>query len=113
MSLTDLCRIVLAAELSTRSQFRNMGSGNPQLMEIANEWMHRRDNHQVRASVDDAQVIAHRVFYDIKPIMMAMLRPLCDSSYSDKHLELIIERYFYDDSPRYTPLYERRSLRGE
>lgn len=112
MSLTDLTRIVLAAELSTRPQFRNMGSGNPQIMEIANEWLHHRKNHQMRASVDDAQVIAHRVFYDMIPIMLALIRPLCDSSIKDEHLKAMIERVFYDDSPRYNPIYERRNPRG-
>lgn len=112
MSLTDLCRIVLAAELSTRSQFRNMGSDNPQLMEIANEWLHRREGFQMQASVDDAMVIAHRVMYDIRPIMLALIRPLCDSSIKDEHLNAMIDRVFYDDSPRYTPRFERRNPRG-
>jgi hypothetical protein len=112
MSLTDLTRIVLAAELSTRSQFRNMGSDNPQLMEIANSWMYQREGHMMRASVDDAQVIAHRVFYDVQDIMMQLIRPLCDSSIKDEHLKLMIARVFYDDSPRYTPVWERKSPRG-
>lgn len=99
---SDLIRIIIAAELSTRPQFRGMGAGNPQLQEIANEWMHRREGHMMRATVEDGAAIADEVWRQLRPHLIEMIRPLCDSTIKDTHLSAMVDRVFVDNVTRVT-----------
>lgn len=100
MLKSDMTRVVLAAELSTRPQMRGYPANSEAMLHLANEWMYKREGFQMRASVDDARVIANAVFYAIRPEIHKLLRPLCDASITDQHIELMIDRVFHDDDPR-------------
>lgn len=107
MTLTELTVIVLAAELSTRPQFRGTHPMDQRLQELAHEWIYRRENMAMRASVDDAGIIAYAVFYSIKPLMARLVRIMNKESMSDEHVNAIIKHVFDDDTPQYRPRKKR------
>lgn len=94
---SDLLRIILAAEMSTRSQFRGMGSDHRHLLELANEWMHRKEGFQMRQTVDDCHTITRAVMRELRPVLREMLREFIHSSVTDAHIDQIINQRFPDD----------------
>lgn len=97
MRKSDLLRIILAAELSTRPQFRGYDGGHRHMQDIAHEWIHRREGHMMRASVEDAAVITNAVWYEIKPPIKSLLRPILHTSIKDEHMVAMMDRVFIDD----------------
>ena len=103
--IINLTRIILAADLSTRREFESLSRDDPRLLEIANEWMYRKDSGRMRAAVDDASAIAWAVWRDyMKPHVVNML--VKDWGAGVEDATRVVEKYFKDDSPQYNP--ERR-----
>lgn len=108
ITLSELDRIVLAAELSTRPQFRGARSDDERLQQIAHEWFCRREGMAMRASVDDARVISRRVFYVVREPMRRLVRMMNKESMSDQHCDAVVDHVWLDDSPQYDPRPRRR-----
>lgn len=103
--LTNLTRVLIVAELSTR---REIGTGynDPRLLEIADRAM--CDPHgcgRLKSLADDSSQMAPAVWHLwIKPHVIKMLVEKWGASEEDA--KKTVESYFVDDSPTYHP--ERR-----
>ena len=109
--ITDLARVCLAAELSTRHEFRGYAASDPQLLRIAAFWMTTHDTMTQRAAVDDAYRMAWSIYRHIQPKLL----DLCDVTaqhaleepnhfLSTEVREKLIGKVFPDDSPKKGPL---------
>lgn len=98
--LSDLSRIILAAELTTRPNFRGESRHSDAIQQIAYQALvdPSAPNH-MKMGARDAVVMCEAVWFDfMKPLVIAMLVELKQCSPEDA--EKLLMLYFVDETPR-------------
>lgn len=101
--LSDLSRIILAAELTTRPNFRGESRHSDALQEIAYRSLFdlSMPNH-MKIAGQDAKVICEAVWFDfMKPLVKGMLMEL--KQVGEEDAEKLLMLYYVDETPRRDP----------
>lgn len=99
--IARLTQVILAAELSTRYDFR--GAPREQLEQIARTMM-LSETRRDRERTNDALTIAEAVWRHLRPELRRVVRIMNAESLSDQYIDdVILEKVFPNDSPRYEP----------